>query len=92
MYAWLYLKGRNQAELVESGLISFRHLREGILLLTSPEGSVITNENIIEFESQLHRLTADILSEETVFSQTEDSTMCKFCTFNKICRRQTGND
>lgn len=92
MYAWLYIKGKDLNAEVESGLISFRKLKEGTILLTTPEGSLISNNNIAEFEIQLKQLTEEILSEQTVFHQTEDSTMCRFCTFNKICRRYISNE
>lgn len=92
MYAWLFIKGKDLNADVESGLISFRKLKEGTILLSTPDGSLISNNNISEFESQLQQLTEEILSEQTVFYQTEDSTMCKYCTFNKICRRYNGNE
>lgn len=92
MYAWLYIKGKNVNAEVESGLISFRRLKEGTILLSTPDGTIITQNNISEFEVQLQQLAEDILSEQTVFYQTEDSTLCKYCTFNKICRRQNNNE
>lgn len=87
MYAWLYLKSKDAAAVVQPGLISFRRNDKRFMQLVTPTSQVVTSKTIVEFEQALTAITAQILSPETKFDQTPDVMMCRNCEFNAICRR-----
>jgi len=87
MYAWLYLQSKNNAAVVQPGIISFRKNRKGFMHLETPSGQVVTEKSLGDFENVLMEITKQILSPETIFSQTENVQMCRNCEFNTICRR-----
>lgn len=87
MYAWLYLQSKDRAAVVQPGIISFRKNRKGFMHLETPSGQVVTEKGLEDFEKVLMKITQQILSPETVFSQTENVQMCRNCEFNAICRR-----
>jgi hypothetical protein len=87
MYAWLYLKSKDETAVVQPGLISFRRNDKRFMQLVTATGSVINLKNIAPFEETLIGITQQILSTETVFDQTPDVSMCRNCEFNAICRR-----
>lgn len=87
MYAWLYLKSRNENATVQPGLISFRRKDKRLLELKTPTGNFLNLKNIAGFEEVLFAITEQILSPNTTFDQTQDVQMCRSCEFNQICRR-----
>jgi ATP-dependent helicase/nuclease subunit B len=87
MYAWLYLKSRNENAAVQPGLISFRRKDKRLLELKTPTGNFLNMKNIAGFEEALFAITEQILSPATTFDQTSDVQMCRTCEFNQICRR-----
>lgn len=87
MYAWLYLQSKDNAAVVQPGIISFRKNRKGFMHLETPSGQVVTEKGLEDFERVLMEITKQILSPETVFAQTENVQMCRNCEFNAICRR-----
>lgn len=87
MYAWLYLRGKDENAAVQPGLVSFRRNDKRFMQLETATGSVLNTKNIAEFESVLTAITQQILSPETQFDQTPDVSMCRNCEFNAICRK-----
>lgn len=87
MYAWLYLESQNPEAVLQPGIISFRKIREGFLFLETPNGKVVTKNSLGDFEEVLMSITKQILSPETIFTQTTSTTLCRNCEFNPICRR-----
>lgn len=87
MYAWLYLKSKDAAAVVQPGIISFRKNKKGFMHLETPSGQFVTEKNLGDFENVLMEITKQILSPETVFNQTINVQMCRNCEFNTICRR-----
>jgi ATP-dependent helicase/DNAse subunit B len=87
MYAWLYLKSRNENAAVQPGLISFRRKDKRLLELKVQNNNFLNMKNIAGFEEVLFSITEQILSPHTKFDQTQDVNMCRNCEFNQICRR-----
>ena len=83
MYAYLYSREFNSA-LPESGIISFRHLKEDFMGVTFPGDP---NAAIAEIENVLQQLLQNIFNESIPFNQTEDVKHCEYCPFKGICNR-----
>ncbi len=87
MYAWLYsrMNGNNLPTL--SGIVSFRKLSSGFLNVKTPEGKIIGDETLINFENALKQLLEELFDLEKEFVQTVDTNSCVNCDFKGICRR-----
>lgn len=83
MYAWLYAKEFN-SPLPESGIISFRHLKDGFMGVSFPGDPNMAKDKI---ESLLQQLLQNVFDESTTFDQTEDLKNCEYCPFTGICNR-----
>ncbi len=87
-YTYLFLKN-NPAQAVinnkktESGIISFRNLKQGLMTLSIPD----TDNYINVFEEVLKQLISDIFDTTKPFTQTEKTEDCKYCPFKTICNR-----
>lgn len=87
MYAWLYLKSKNENAAVQPGLVSFRRNDKRFMPLVTPTATVLNSKSLAEFEGALTTITSQILSPDIQFHQTTDVSMCRNCEFNAICRR-----
>lgn len=87
MYAWLYSRMTGNELPVQSGIISFRKLRDGLMHVTTPDGAYLLPKTLDEFERVLAKLLSGLYSSETEFLQTEDLNTCRICAFKTICRR-----
>jgi hypothetical protein len=87
MYAWLYIRSKDENAVVQPGLISFRRNDKRFMQLVTPTSQFVTAKTVVEFERALTVITSQILSTETKFDQTPDVSMCRNCEFNAICRR-----
>lgn len=87
MYAWLYTASQNPDAVMQPGIVSFRKIKDGFLFLETPNGKVVTKNSLGDFEEVLMSITKQILSPETVFTQTASTSLCRNCEFNSICRR-----
>jgi CRISPR/Cas system-associated exonuclease Cas4 (RecB family) len=83
MYAWLYAKEFN-SPLPESGIISFRHLKEDFMGVAFPGDP---NAAIPEIENVLQQLVQNIFDDSIPFDQTDDVKNCVYCPFAGICNR-----
>lgn len=87
MYAWLFSK-MNQSEIpVQSGIVSFRKLKDGLLAVKTPDGDFLFPKTMDAFGEALMRLLEDLFNPEKDFAQTKDENICRLCAFNTICRR-----
>ena len=82
LYAWLYKKRYPESN-VQVGFYTVRNLSAGINFLN--QGEIISDDLLIEFESQLKILIRDIITED--YSQTDDEKKCRICPYKEICNR-----
>lgn len=87
MYAWLYSKMSGDEVPIQSGIISFRKLKDGLLAVSTPDGDFLFPKTLDEFGKALMRLLEDLFDPEKSFAQTKDEEICRLCAFNTICRR-----
>jgi ATP-dependent helicase/nuclease subunit B len=92
MYAWIYEKKHPQMQEMQAGIISLRMPGKGPALVKSPEKKQLNNSLLLEFEEKLRELVEEIFNTSIPFSQTEDESRCKYCSFNEICNRISYND
>jgi ATP-dependent helicase/nuclease subunit B len=88
MYAWLYARMTNEVMPIQSGIVSFRKIKEGLMTVSTPEGNLLQSQTLADFEQALIRLVNQIYNDQIPFAQTEDLNNCRLCTFNSICRRE----
>lgn len=88
MYAYLYYKMNPEIrDNMQSGIITFRELSAG-LKTVKVNGDTVLNEALLkEFEAQLQQLLTDIMDTSIPFSQTDDLSICEYCSFKGICNR-----
>jgi RecB family exonuclease/transcriptional regulator with XRE-family HTH domain len=87
MYAWLYAKMTGSVLPIQSGIISFRKLKDGLLHVTTPDGGFLLPKTLEEFGHALQKLLETLFSDEREFVQTDELKTCKLCAFKTICRR-----
>lgn len=87
MYAWLYSRSTGNEMPVQSGIVSFRKLKEGLMTVQTPEGDFLFPETLNTFEMALRNLLDKLFDPQTDFTQTSDENICRLCAFNTICRR-----
>lgn len=79
MYAYLYgQQGKSPAQL-QSGVFSFRLLKEGYLPLRLKYKTEITEEVLTGFEEVLQEVIGEILNPEIPFIHDEEAEYCQFC-------------
>ncbi len=87
-YAFVYSKNHISANhAVKAGIISFRNLSAGFMPVKTPEGDVIDQNVLDEFENSLRELTKRLLNTEMPFLQTSNPDHCVYCPFVAICNR-----
>lgn len=88
MYAWLYKKQHPENQkTVQSGIISFRKLSEGIKNIFVNGSDQLNDDVINHFEEQLKKLIGEIYDTSIPFAQTTDIKRCEYCSFKMICNR-----
>ncbi|HLG02397.1 MAG TPA: PD-(D/E)XK nuclease family protein [Bacteroidia bacterium] len=87
MYAWLYSRMKKSSVPVQSGIISFRHLANGLMNVKTPAGEILLPEVLDTFEEALLELLEELFDSSRDFVQTEELETCRICAFNGICRR-----
>ncbi len=88
MYAWLF--HRQHAEHsgpLESGIISFRALKNGVLRLQFGDSVDISTGLLQEFETWLAALFRELFDPAQTITQTTDTTACRYCSFSSLCFR-----
>ena len=84
LYAYM-VRNNYPGKSIRSGLVTLKDMSQGIWYLQ--QGQAFSSEQFAEFEIQLRLLISDILDPATAFTQTEDETRCKYCSFIEICNR-----
>jgi RecB family exonuclease len=88
LYAYLVFKdSHSPSGIIESGNISLREPGKGFLKVKLPENAEINGQSMNTFEERLTELLERIYDPATVFDQTEDLELCRYCSFKGICRR-----
>ncbi|MCI4669739.1 MAG: PD-(D/E)XK nuclease family protein [Bacteroidia bacterium] len=82
LYAWLYKRQYSDAK-VKVGYYTVRELSKGIRFIQN--GNAVSNAELAQFEDLLKELIVKILSGD--YSQTEDESYCRFCSYKGICNR-----
>lgn len=83
-YAYVYSRITN-ANKIKSGLYLAKDLKKGIKYINNEE--IISSEQMMEFESNLSILLDEIFDERVSFTQTDEVSRCKHCSFKEICSR-----
>ncbi|MGE0569001.1 MAG: PD-(D/E)XK nuclease family protein, partial [Bacteroidia bacterium] len=90
LFFYLYLVAKNKPDWMsrlEPGIISFKTKTlkpKGIV--SGKEAGYEVNELAMQaFEERLQEFVNQLLSEQTVFSQTEDERTCTYCDYKQIC-------
>ncbi len=98
-YAWLshtnpQPQRRNQAVLddpitlpLELGIVPLQQAARGTRLLKVGGQTEIDLSTILAFEDLLRGIFRELLDPQKPILQTEDEDRCKYCDFNRICRR-----
>jgi hypothetical protein len=87
MYSWIYQKNEPGLKHLQAGIISLRKPGKGPVFLSPPDDSLLNSGTMSAFEDRLKILMEEIFDPDTKFSQTEDETRCKYCSFKEICNR-----
>ena len=88
MYAYLFSKENPENYLpIETGIISFRNLTNGVMKLNILGEDIISKNTITMYEDLLKQLLSDIFNPQLSFSQTANTDNCKFCIYKEICGR-----
>ena len=100
-YAWLAHQNpqprrRNRDNLnepiafpLELGIVPLQQASRGTRLVKVGGHSEIDHAIVQSFEDLLRGIFGEILDPQQPIRQTEDEKRCKFCDFNRICRRST---
>ena len=91
MYVWLAVKNNiAEPEQIQPCIIPFKKFEEKPRLIL--DGStkkttqlIFTHELLTDFENHLIRLIEEMIDEQTVFKQTDDTTICNYCSYAKMC-------
>jgi CRISPR/Cas system-associated exonuclease Cas4 (RecB family) len=88
MYAYMYKKSQgNVAEKLVSGIVTFRELTKGVKTVKFDKSDVLSTELLLEFENILKDVIKELFDKSVLFSQTEDTDNCLYCSFKGICNR-----
>lgn len=80
MYALMYSKSHNTEHTeITSGIISFRTLSSGYMAFGMNKSSIISEEELTDFEALVVQLIYEILDPNTSFQHTSDAKWCEFC-------------
>jgi hypothetical protein len=74
---------------LELGIVPLQQASGGTILLKVGGQTLIDLPTITAFEDILRGIISKILDPEQAILQTEEVSRCKFCDFNRICRRST---
>jgi CRISPR/Cas system-associated exonuclease Cas4 (RecB family) len=87
-YAYVYSKNQsNHTAPTKAGIVSFRNLSSGFMAVKTPEGEIIDQGVLKDFEIVLSKITKELLESSIPFSQTENPDNCTYCPFVGICNR-----
>ncbi|HTL82419.1 MAG TPA: PD-(D/E)XK nuclease family protein [Bacteroidia bacterium] len=87
-YALLYKKENASSLPLQSGIISFRKNKSGLMLCEFEKNNVLTDDVLQEFEMVLREVIASVFDTGNQFLQTEDRKVCELCDFRKMCGRE----
>ncbi len=94
LYAWLYLENSDRLTPVSPVLYQIKKFfgREQLVIFEKPSRSLKKPVNDFavyreEFENRLRMLLADMFNSQTPFDQVDDHEVCKYCVYNKLCKR-----
>ena len=69
-----------------AGILPLKKINAGLLKVSVPEGE-ITAESIARFEGIVQKILEDVFDDSKPFSQTENTEVCKKCSYANLCRR-----
>ena len=85
-YAYLAKDDYNNS--IQSGIISFRNIKEGFHYLITPENTKnINNIDFNYFENVLQQILTEMFDKNIPFNPTEEIERCTYCPFAMICNR-----
>jgi ATP-dependent helicase/nuclease subunit B len=89
LYAWLVKKGEPNVQNLISGIYPLKKISNGFLNIQLPDqtGNTIGEHDLKEFEIELSKLLINIYNPQQKFTQTEDPTICKYCSYRSICNK-----
>ena len=86
-YAYLFQQQNSENKLIQSGIISFRNFKNGMLNLKLNGNEIIATENYQSYEHNLQLMIAEMLSIESTINQTANLDSCNLCGFAALCKR-----
>jgi len=86
-YAYLFQQQNSENKLIQSGIISFRNFKNGMLNLKLNGNEIIATENYQSYEHNLQLMIAEMLSIERTINQTANLDSCNLCGFAALCKR-----
>ncbi len=73
LYVYMY-HDQFQEDKVSAGIISFRKLKEGVMLLNINQNTVLSKEDLEDFKPELKKLLQEILNEQIPIIETVEET------------------
>jgi len=70
---------------ISVGLMALKTMKEGIWMLNN--GEPFSAEQFTQFESHLKELITRIFDSKIPFTQTDDESRCKYCSYKEMCHR-----
>jgi CRISPR/Cas system-associated exonuclease Cas4 (RecB family) len=86
-YAYLFQQKYSDNKHIQSGIISFRNFKNGMLNLKLNGNEIIALENYQSYEHNLQQMIAEMLSIERTINQTANLDSCNLCGFAALCKR-----
>ena len=92
-YSWLYFPLMRSDVLVQSGIISLRKLKEGLMAVSVPSSAEehnhthLTASDMAGFEKSLKQVLFAVFDTSQKFTQTADLRICAKCSFVELCGR-----
>jgi len=90
-YAWYYTRIHKVNEEMLSGLCPLQHLGGAFIPASLGDNSLLTKENMSQFEQLLGNILADIMDANTPFT-AKPSDNCKYCPIGAICPKIANSD
>ncbi len=87
MYVYLFHQNHPDLRNIESGIISFRKLSNGLMKVVVPETKFINEKTYDKIEEKIRELIIKIFNNKIPFNQTDKIENCKYCPFKVICNR-----
>ncbi len=87
-YAYLFQSENPTTKNIQSGIVSFRNYKKGILNLMINKNNLLAKPQFEVYEENITKMVNEILNKEITIKQTQDLEFCKICSYAKLCKRE----